>query len=158
MNYFFSRPSNGYHLSSDGIVKVENKYGAKFLGPYCIRDKRESWSEQPVDVFYQPNPDTSKGHSEYFGIYMDALAGSVYICNAQTAFSEPMTGIVADNGQVVVSRWRHECRRSLDGSVTIDGGRDYVRLIGDKSINAKKVKVGIRAGEFYVIEDENVNE
>ena len=35
--------------------------------------------------------------------------------------------VVAANGDVIYSRYRHDYRHSPDGSVWIDGGRDYTR-------------------------------
>lgn len=35
--------------------------------------------------------------------------------------------VLADNGDVIYSRHRHDFRESADGSVWIDGGRDYTR-------------------------------
>ena len=41
-----------------------------------------------------------------------------------------IAGIVANNGDVIYSRYRHDCRWSPDNSVMIDGGRDYTRYGG----------------------------
>lgn len=152
-DYFFSKVGP-QQLTLEGVAKVEQKYNAKFMGPFCIKDSRGNWTEIAVDVFYQPNPDTSKGHSEYFGIYthpIHPIDEAVYICNAISAFSEPLTGIVANSGEVVVSRWRHDYRSSYDQSVSIDGGRDYVKITGN--VIAKLVKVGCKNGELYVMEN-----
>lgn len=116
-------PTQGYHFNANGISKIEDKYGAKYLGFWCTKSLDGNWNETPVDVFHQPNPDTSKGHSEYFGMFR--RGDRVWITNAESAFSEPMTGVICDDGKVLISRYRHDYRTK--GDRMIDGGRDYTR-------------------------------
>jgi hypothetical protein len=139
--------SKGYHFKEDGIRKIEENYGAKFMGYWAIKTQN-GWSETPVDVFYQPNPDTSKGHTHYFGMY--EKDGVAWICDASSAFAEPIIGIMAEDGEVLVSRYRHDYREK-DG-VMIDGGRDYVR----RSLTGMPVIVEID-GDVFNITMENMN-
>lgn len=120
---FVNIPKDGYHFNDGGILKIEEKYGAKYMGFWCTKRLDDSWNETPVDVFHQPNPDTSQGHSEYFGVFR--RGERVWITNAQSAFSEPMTGVICEDGEVLVSRYRHDYRTK--GDRMVDGGRDYVR-------------------------------
>jgi hypothetical protein len=64
--------------------------------------------------------------SRYFGVYLDEQ-NRVMITNAQSAVDEEITGVVADDGEIIYSRYRHDFRQSADGSVFVDGGRDYIR-------------------------------
>lgn len=107
------------------IKKVEEHYDAKFIGDFCLKTVREGWSETPLAIFYANNPDVSQGHTHYFGVFV--RDGLLYITKGDSAFEEPITGIIADNGEVVFSRYRHDFTYSTDQSVWIDGGRDYCR-------------------------------
>ncbi len=107
------------------IDSVERLYDAKYVGAWSIKDKTNGWSLHPVEVFYQPIL-KDPSHKHYFGLYMGP-EGHVYICDATSAFSESILGAVADDGEVVVSGYRHDYRTSEDGSVFIDGGREYFR-------------------------------
>jgi len=69
------------------------------------------------------------------------------ITNAESAFSEPITGLLTENGEVIVSRYRHHC--VIKGSYMIDGGRDYLRTSGN-SADGKLVKVTVENGEFVL--------
>jgi len=139
---FIKTPESGYHFTTGEIAILAKHYGAQYLGYWTI--KRESgWSDQPVDVFYQPNPDVSKGHSHYFGMFR--LEDKVLITNAESAFNEPITGLLTENGEVIVSRYRHNC--VVKGSYMIDGGRDYLRTSGN-SADGKLVKVTVENGGF----------
>lgn len=116
-------PKNGYHFVRNSIEKIEEKYGAKYMGYWCTKRPNGDWHELPVDVFYQPNPDTSKGHTNYFGMYIQNE--TVWITEASSAFSEPIIGVICEDGQVLVSRYRHDYQTK--GDRMIDGGRDYTR-------------------------------
>ena len=137
---FIKIAENGYHFNANGIAKIETMYGGKYMGYWTIKDKHGNWSEMPVDVFYQPNPDRSKGHTNYFGMYR-SHDDHVMITNAESAFSEPITGVLTDDGEVIVSRYRHDY--VTKDNKMVDGGRDYLRRsAGDL------VKVTIVGDEF----------
>ena len=133
---FIDIPKDGYHFNAAGIKTISEKYNAQYMGYWCTKRKDDSWNEQPVDVFYQENPDREQGHSNYFGVFMetrDAYGRHVYITDAKSAFSEPMTGSLCDDGEVIVSRYRHDYIEKK--GAMIDGGRDYVRTTGSKSVS-----------------------
>lgn len=119
------RPEPYYLIDTN---KVEELYDATYMGDWSIRNKYDSWTSRPVAVFYVKNPDTTKNHSHYFGLFIDYVDQSLKICNAESAFSEPMVGIEED-GIVYVSRYRHDFVTTPSGS-TIDGGRDGTYMGG----------------------------
>ena len=134
---FIDIPKDGYHFKANGIELICEKYNAQYMGYWCTKRKDDSWNEQPVDVFYQENPNREQGHSNYFGMYIETRVEQygrhVYITDAKSAFSEPMTGTVCDDGEVIVSRYRHDYIEKK--GAMIDGGRDYVRTTGSKSVS-----------------------
>lgn len=133
------------------IDVIEEHYNAKFVGDFCVKTKGGGWSEIPVAVFYQPNPDFSKGHTHYFGIFCDPQ-NKLMITDASSAFDEPIEGIIADNGEVIFSRYRHDYRSSMDRSVTIDGGRDYLRCGGSRVYDPNRHVKLIPNGDKLVIQ------
>jgi len=150
--YFRSAARGGYHISK--VYMIEEKYKAKFLGFFSVPNAAGTdWSDMPVDVFYQPNPDKGRGHSNYFGAHVDALTRltedpRVFITNAEGCFKVPMDGIIADSGEVIMSHYVHDNHFSMDGSVWIDGGRYYTRSgVYEKN---RYVKVRVIDGEFYM--------
>ncbi|NBX51922.1 hypothetical protein EBT25_18785, partial [bacterium] len=108
---------------------------------WCTKSPAGYWHESPVDVFYVANPDRSKGHSNYFGMFVNER-GNVMICNAESAFSEPITGVLCDDGEVLVSRYRHDF--VTKGEISVDGGRDYTKTSG----NVTYINVTVVDGEF----------
>lgn len=129
-----------YWLTPEGVSKVQALKDATHLGHWCIKQTFGGWAESPVDVFHVSNPDTSKGHTNYFGLFY--RGDKLFICEASTAFSEPITGVLADDGEVIVSRYRHDFQQRK--GVMIDGGRDYIR----SSSPVQLVKVIVEGSVF----------
>ena len=154
---FVKIPENGYWFKKDGIRKIEENYGATYMGYWCTKSPNGNWNESPVDVFYQPNPDTSLGHTNYFGMfiktdpYTGKSSGNVYITEASSAFSDPIAGIHTDDGEVIVSRYRHDYVEK--GPYMIDGGRDYTRASMHPT-----VVINVDGDKFVVTEGEDIEE
>lgn len=108
------------------IDVIEKHFNVTFVGDFAVKTTDGNWSDFPVAVFYQSNPDIDKGHSHYLGAFY--RNGDLVIIDAASAFSKPITGLTADNGEVIFSRYRHDYHTSIDNSVSIDGGRDYCRM------------------------------
>jgi hypothetical protein len=138
-------PDRGYYFKADAIKKIQDHYGAKYMGYWAVK-RKNGWSDEPVDVFYQPTPDTAKGHSHYFGMFVDP-AGTLMITDAQSAFSEPIYGLLCDDGEVIVSRYRHDYV-TKDGCM-VDGGRDYFK----RSDQGKTVKIIVDRDQFVITEE-----
>lgn len=133
-----------YWFTEDGIKKIEEMYGAVYMGHWCTKHSAGWWNDYPVDVFYQPNPDFSKGHSHYFGMFKQK--DNVYITNAESAFSQEIFGLLAEDGEVIVSRYRHDCVVKEDQM--IDGGRDYLKYTSNK----KLIKINVEGSNFIFTE------
>lgn len=143
--------SKPYWFESAELPRIEKHYNAKYIGYWCTKRPDGNWNESPVDVFYVENPDKSKGHSHYFGLFLSQY-NELMITNAESAFSEQITGVLANDGEVLVSRYRHDFI-SKDGAFA-DGGRDYLR----RSAPSTMVDVFVNGSEFTfkVVEDFDV--
>lgn len=77
-------------------------------------------------VFYSatPHPDSN---SRYFALYRTPYTNELMITNGAFVEEQEFSGIIADNGDIIFSRSRHDYRVSDDESVWIDGGREYTR-------------------------------
>jgi hypothetical protein len=138
------------------IEKAEEHYpGSKYVGEFCIRQPGGSWSESPVAVFYQPNPNRDLGHTNYFGLIR--RGSSVYIMNALSAAEEPFEGILYRD-EVIYSRFRHDFRSSSDGRVFVDGGRDYLRWGGEGMAEGKIVRLQIVGSELMVLPEKSMKD
>lgn len=129
------------------IDTVEKKYNAKFVGQLCLRTRDGGWQGDDCgDVYYQETPPV-EGYSNYFALIMQA--GSTYITSGASAVEGVLDGVIAADGEILYSRFRHDYRTSTDGSAFIDGGRDYVKT------NRNTIGLKIVDGEWYQLEDED---
>jgi hypothetical protein len=118
------------------VANVEKIYGGTYIGDFCLYTTNNGWSESPAAIFYHPNPDRELGHTNYFGIFVRYVniwsdEGELYITNGESAFKDDIAGMIADDGEIIYSRYRHDLCTSTDKSVSIDGGRDYIRFVGN---------------------------
>lgn len=163
--------NESYDFTEKQIKGIEDHKSAKFVCETCIRDMYGNWANGPVAIFYQDDPSLiPEGGSAYFGMYwrpnQDAsvlaspedvlkLTYTLMICNAVSATEEDITGIVANNGEIIYSRYRHDYRGSSDGSVWIDGGRDYDRYGWNQEsvldIKERIVTLRIVDGELRIV-------
>jgi hypothetical protein len=126
-------------LKQDDIARIEEKYNAKYVFESCCKDKNGNWGNFPAAIFYTP-----KAHPEgsnYFAMYFSH--GHLMIADGFSATEKHIVGVEAFNGDIIYSRYRHDYRTSPDGSVFIDGGRDYLRsgmYEKDRFVNMKVIK------------------
>jgi hypothetical protein len=111
-------------IGKKGISHFEKKYNATYVADLCLKDKNGNWTNEPAAIFYQETPPVP-GYSHYFAILV--RGNKAIITNGESAVSEPIIGIQADNGEIIFSRYRNDFRQSQDKSVFIDGGRDYIK-------------------------------
>jgi hypothetical protein len=75
--------------------------------------------------------------------------GDWYVKDGITASQLPIQCAVSNSKQVLFSKHRHDFRSSNDGSVTVDGGRDYTRMLGN--IHCERVYLVPYQGELKII-------
>jgi hypothetical protein len=114
------------------IKRVEERYHAKYLFEACLKNGFGGWTNQPAAIFYTEEPHPQG--SNYFGLYMyhglgtvDGVAPYPMITNGVSATQGIYNAVRADDGEIIYSRYRHDYRASKDGSVNVDGGRDYFK-------------------------------
>ncbi len=146
-------------FSPEQLKMIEGHYDAYYVCETCLKGRDGGWLNQSVSVFYQPDPAlVPEGESQWFGLFFRAADPSdkdsprqLCIVNAISATEHDIVGIVAKNGQVIYSRYRHDYRYSPDKSVMIDGGRDYTRTshcpVGMVTLRIIKDKLVIVEGD-----------
>lgn len=148
----------GRYYPQINVEAAEGQYSATYICDLAILGPNKCWNETPVMVFYQPNPDVSKGHSHYFGLFPHR--GGIAIVDAASVAGIPMLGIVDQShstmkehndpeGVVVFSRFKHDYVPTEDHSAAVDGGRNYIKRIG----LAKEVWLVVEGPDIMVIDD-----
>jgi hypothetical protein len=90
-------------------------------------------------IFHQKDP--KEGHNEYFALYYNANK-ELMITDGSFIKNQELIGVVADNGEVIFTRYRQDYRTTEDGSVCVDGGRAYLRC----PANADQIKLILKDG------------
>jgi hypothetical protein len=98
-------------------------------------------ADYAADIFYRETPHPEFGN-RYFGLYMN-MDNRIWITNCDMIEDLSFSMIEGPNGWEY-SQHRHDYRNV--GSTAIDGGRAYVRLIGD--IHAKVKVMKVKDGKF----------
>lgn len=137
--------------------------GCVFVGDLSVRlkkrvENREEppedqmfWSDEPYRVFYRPDGLESNGYdNRYFGIRQNG--DGVFIVDATSVSERLWGGVFANNGDFIFSRWVHDFRYSRDGSVAVDGGPHYTRILWYHGVPPVKGAVRIINGEFRLVE------
>lgn len=128
-------------FSEEIIKNFTKKYNVKYVGTFCIKDDEDNWRNSPSAIFYSERPAFSKGHSHYVALsykYITDEDISWFITDGSDAVSEPISGVVAKDGQVVYSAFKDDFETSDDKSVFISGGKDNLTYTaGVELVNLK---------------------
>jgi hypothetical protein len=136
-----SKLNNGRSQCPFNIDAVEKKYNAKYVGELCLKS-HGNWVNAPASIFYQETPPV-EGYSKYFALIIQN--GTALITSGESAVSEPIWAIEANDGELIYSCYRHDYKESNDKSVFIDGGRDYVR-----ASHSNLIPLEVKDGKFQL--------
>ena len=137
------------HFPIFDTKKVINLYTEKDGVPikYVCTSAVQQHAEFAADVFYRETPHPEFGN-RYFGLYRNPYAGEaeIMITNADVIESLEFE-MVEVGGELHYSQHRHDFHTV--GDVSIDGGREYLRLVGNVNVPRKtlKIKDGIFVNE-----------
>lgn len=106
------------------IKEIEKAYNAKFIGDLPLKGR-----DYPCAIFYQSNP--PKNFSHYFAIFVKNK--TVYITSAEEIIKTPRWGIITtDTKEIVYSKYHHDFHYSTNKKVAVDGGAEYLRILGNQ--------------------------
>lgn len=126
-------------FSAENVNKIEQLKAATYV---CDTTHKGI----SVAVFYGRYTHPVSG-SRYFALYRDQ-SNSLMITDGAFIETQEITGVIAKNGDVIFSRHRHDHRYSPDGSVFIDGGREYTR-----TNSTHQVTLLVRDGVLRILEN-----
>ena len=126
-------------FSVEQIEKIEKLRSAKYVCDTTHKDIS-------VVVFYG-DVAHPVSNSRYFALYR-AQDGRIMITDGAFIEEQEIIGVIAENGDVIFSRHRHDYCSSPDRSVFIDGGRDYTR-----TNTSNQVTLLVRDGVLRILEN-----
>lgn len=128
-------------FTPEGIRRIEESYKATYLLDSALKT-RDGWAMTSGAIFY-----TEVAHPEgsnYFAMYIDPETDCLMITNAGWIEGMEFT-FMEVGGALYHSADRHDY--VVREGYAIDGGRDYLRTMGDP----KLVTYAIENGKFYPI-------
>lgn len=132
-------------MNKDQIKKIEENYKGTYVFESPLKMADNNWTSRPAAIFY-----TKKKHkvskSNYFAIFPSS--NGMIICNGQSAVDGDIIGL-SDGYEVIYSHHVHDYRTL--GEAAIDGGRDYVRIVGDIS-KMQTVRLKVVKDKLVVVE------
>ena len=145
--YWYDNQPDTYGLDLEGIRKIEKLRHCRYVCEWNTLDSRGQAQEKPVMLFWNDTPHPQG--SSWMGLFR--ANGDWYVKDGITASQLPIRCAVSNDKQVLFSKSRHDFRSSKDGSVTVDGGRDYTRMLGN--INCERVNLLPQNGMLTIIDD-----
>lgn len=146
--YWYDNTPDYYGLKKEGIENVEKSRNCHYVCEWnVIQDGKII--EQPMVIFW-----CDKAHdkgSNWMAMFRDSIDNNWYVRDGITASQLPIQCMVSDSKQVLFSKFRHDFRSSHDGSVSVDGGRDYTRVLG--KVRNESVWLVPQQGELKIIPD-----
>lgn len=155
------------HFTSTGInIEFALKHYSSFqrVGQFALKT-RNGCTDFPVDVFYDPNPNTELGHSNYAAIYV--YDGKAMITNAKCVEQQLYTGSYTDDGSVIYPRFQHDFRYFNNGRNFCDGGwwmkstlpgheaRESMMTRWGGPLSNKLITIQVIDGKLYNITEEH---
>lgn len=135
-------------LTDDSILRIEQKYDAKYVMDSCLMQQDGSWTNWPAAFFY-----TEEKHPEgsnYMAFYQNKHAHEGWLITNGVRISQGVfKGVVFEDGTLVHSRYRHDYF-DYRGAV-VDGGRDYYRT-GGLPPDARQVTFKVVDGQIVEVE------
>ena len=117
-------------FSDESIKKIEETHNAKYVLDTCLSNSDQN-SDILCAVFYseEKHPEGSHFFALYFKRDFVGDKPRLMITNGAFILDQKIRGILAKNEDVIYSKHRHDFVTSPDGSISVDGGQQYQRVL-----------------------------
>jgi hypothetical protein len=143
--YWYDNTPDYYGLNETSIQRIERMYNCRYVTEWNLLDIKGNPQSYPYLVFW--NDQSHPEGSNWMGMYKHQ--NDYYVCDAITASQHPIECMVSNDKQVLFSKYRHDFRTSKDSSVTVDGGREYTRVLG--AVRNESVWLVPRDGKLEIV-------
>jgi hypothetical protein len=133
---------NWYGLKHEA-VKQQFEGDLTYVGTFALEGRY-----LPYAVYHSANPDRLKGHKDYMLLAFDSAFGGVVsgMDAAKMEEHRKQQGIIClACKDVIYSVMRHDFRHCECGMVSVDGGKDYLKIGGT---GYKVVEIDLLKGEY----------
>jgi hypothetical protein len=137
--YWYDNTPRHYKLNQSDIEKIEKDRNCRFVCEWNVKQ-----DDNPMLIFWNDiaHPQGSNWMALFY--YNDW-----FVRDGITASQLPINCVVSNDKQVLFSKSRHDFRSSQDGSVSVDGGREYTRVLGN--VRCERVWLVPQNGKLKII-------
>lgn len=131
-------------FTQETIKSIEQTYNGKFIMETCLKSRNGGWTNTPWMLFYSNGEAHPRG-SKWFALGYNGE--NFVITDGQSAIddSNPHYGYFnPETGEAVYSIYRWDCHSDKSKTFSVDGGRDYVKIVGQPP-------KGFLYGKFVVV-------
>ena len=137
-------------FDKEQVSQIEEAYDCHYLLDTQLVDGSGKLSDSPAAFFYCENPDKEEGHSHYLGVIPSDNDGEIILFDGQPTVKhlegKPIWGAFNDSDIFVYSVYRQDFAY-VSENLSIDGGREYLRVVGDGDLK----KVVIEDGDVFAV-------
>jgi len=144
--WYDTRP-DVHGVTAEGIRQVEQIRNCRYVCEWSTVSGDGDISQTPMMIFW--NDVAHPQGSNWMALF--SAGGSYYVRDGISASRLPIRAYISDEGEAIFSKHRHDFRSSCDGTITVDGGRDYTKLTGN--INCRKVWLLPQRGKINIIDE-----
>lgn len=137
--YWYDNTPRHYKLNQSSIEKIEKDRNCRFVCEWNVKQ-----DDNPMLIFW--NDTAHPQGSNWMALF---YYNDWFVRDGITASQLPIQCVVSNDKQVLFSKSRHDFRTSEDGSVSVDGGRDYTRVLGN--VRCERVWLVPQNGELKII-------
>jgi hypothetical protein len=141
--YWFNNTPDYYNLFKEGVEKIEKLRNCRFVCEWNVVQDGKIHHD-PMLIFW--NDTAHPQGSNWMALF---YYNDWFVRDGITASQLPIECVVSNDKQVLFSKSRHDFRSSNDGSVIVDGGRDYTRVLGN--VRCERVWLVPQQGELKII-------
>ena len=141
--YWYDSEPDYYNLDETKLAKIEKLRNCRFVCEWNVKQDGKVHND-PMLIFW--NDTAHPQGSNWMALF---YYNDWFVRDGITASQLPINCVVSNDKQVLFSKSRHDFRSSHDGSVSVDGGRDYTRVLGN--IHCEHVWLVPQNGELKII-------
>lgn len=143
--YWYDSEPDFYNINVDS---VEMRHDCRYVCEWPTIDKQGEISSHPSMIFW--NDTAHPQGSNWMALFKSN--SEWYVKDGITASLLPICCIISKDREVLFSKHEHDYRTSKDGSITVDGGREYVRIIRHEMWPIEEVWLLPQQGRLTIID------
>lgn len=142
--YWYDNKPDYFQISDESLEKIEKAYNCRYVTEWNTKSSDGGYNP-PRLIFWSDTPHP-RG-SNWLAFYRHEREW--YVADGISVTEVPICCMLSNDKQLLFSKSRHDFRTSFDNSISVDGGRDYMRVLGN--IRCGHVWLVPQQGELKII-------